>query len=384
MREAGIKIVPPDINKSDYTFIPDANNNTIIYGLKGINKIGDSLVDEIIANRPYDSLENLINKVKLNKTQIISLIKAGAFDNFGDRKIIMKNYIISIAGLKKDLNLRNLQMLIEKNFLPDTLDLEKRIFNFNKYIKKNCVNGTNYQLSDYPLDFYKEYFDEDILNYDSNGQYGLLSINTWTKIYNKNMDTVRNYIKNNKISLLNQVNNNLIAELDEKYCQGNLSHWEMESISYYSHPHELSYIQNPIWVDFNSLSAEPEIEYTFTTKDGKEVPIFKIQRIAGTVLDKDKIKKTITLLTTTGVVTVKIFGDAFAKYDKQLSEIGADGKKHIIEKSFIGRGKMIIVTGIRRGDNFMAKKYKNTPYHLIEQIINIDDNTGDYTTIIRE
>lgn len=93
----------------------------------------------------------------------------------------------------------------------------------------------------------------------------------------------------------------------------------------------------------------------------------------GTVLDKDKAKKMVTLLTKSGVVTVKIFGQVFTHYDKQLSERGADGKKHVIEKSWLSRGNKIIVTGIRREDSFIAKKYARTPYHLVELITEIDD-----------
>jgi hypothetical protein len=70
----------------------------------------------------------------------------------------------------------------------------------------------------------------------------------------------------------------------------------------------------------------------------------KIFRIAGTVLDRDKAKKTVTLLTTDGVVTVKVFGQVFAHYDKLISERGADGKKHVIEKSIFNRGNKIIVS----------------------------------------
>ena len=107
---------------------------------------------------------------------------------------------------------------------------------------------------------------------------------------------------------------------------------------------------------------------------GRNIPIYKIQRIAGTVLDKDKIRKTVTLLTTTGVVTVKIYGTGFAFYDKQISEIGADGKKHVVEKSMFTRGNKLIVTGIRKEDSFILKKYKRTPYHLIERIVEINND----------
>jgi DNA polymerase-3 subunit alpha len=94
----------------------------------------------------------------------------------------------------------------------------------------------------------------------------------------------------------------------------------------------------------------------------------------GTVLDKDKAKKMVTLLTKSGVVTVKIYGQVFTHYDKQLSERGADGKKHVIEKSWFQRGNKIIVTGIRREDSFLAKKYSRTPYHLVELITQINDD----------
>ena len=61
-------------------------------------------------------------------------------------------------------------------------------------------------------------------------------------------------------------------------------------------------------------------------------------------------------------------------YDKQISEKGADGKKHVIEKSVFTRGNKIIVTGIRDGENeFRAKTYKNTPYHHVELITSIDN-----------
>jgi hypothetical protein len=71
---------------------------------------------------------------------------------------------------------------------------------------------------------------------------------------------------------------------------------------------------------------------------------------------------------------VKIFGGVFANYDKQLSEKGIDGHKHVIRKSEFARGNKIIVTGIRDGENeFRAKKYSKTPWHLVETIKEIND-----------
>ena len=195
------------------------------------------------------------------------------------------------------------------------------------------------------------------------------------KIYKMKMDKVRSYIKAHHDEMLIDLNNRLISEMWNKYCLGDLSKWEMDAVSCYFHEHELSKVQQYRYdiSDYFDMPENPEIEKVIPI-NGKQVPIFKIHRIAGTVLDRDKAKKTVTLLTTSGVVTVKIYGDVFTHYDKQISERGADGKKHVIEKSWFSRGNKIIVTGIKRDDMFLAKKYSRTPYHLVELITHIDNN----------
>ena len=82
----------------------------------------------------------------------------------------------------------------------------------------------------------------------------------------------------------------------------------------------------------------------------------------------------VTLLTTKGVVTIKIYGGVFAEYDKQLSEKRPDGTKHVIRKSEFSRGNKIIVIGVRDEDSFRAKKYSRTPYHLVETVGAVEGN----------
>ena len=66
--------------------------------------------------------------------------------------------------------------------------------------------------------------------------------------------------------------------------------------------------------------------------------------------------------------------DVFNNYNKQISEKQADGKKKVIEKSWFSRGNKIIVTGIKRDEMFFAKKYKRTPYHLVELITDVKED----------
>ncbi|MEJ6949689.1 DNA polymerase III subunit alpha [Natronospora cellulosivora (SeqCode)] len=86
-KELGIKILPPDINKSNYEFTVSADNQ-IHYGLKAIKNVGESAIASIVKNRqnePYKSLEDFLKRVDLRRVNIQvaeSLIKAGAFSSF--------------------------------------------------------------------------------------------------------------------------------------------------------------------------------------------------------------------------------------------------------------------------------------------------------------
>ena len=385
--QEGVTIVATNINKSKYTFAPDVDNNRIIYGLSGITRVGDDLVRQIMSNRPYNSIEDFINKIKINKPQMVNLIKSGAFDDLygGDRIKAMDVYIDLITDKKKRMTLQNMQMLINFGFIPSEYDFQCKVYNFNKYLKKHKVNNS-YGIDNTALDFYANNFDMDLLTPSSEYVF-IIKQTDWDKIYKKQMDIIRPFIKEHNQELLDKVNNKLRQDLWDKYCLGNISQWEMDSISCYIHDHELKNIKNGFYglVNYCDLPENPVVNYEFRSKDtGQKIPLFKIVRIAGTVLDKDKNKKTVTLLTNDSVVTVKIFGDAFTHYDRQISEKRPDGTKKVVEKSWLGRGNKIIVTGIRRDDNFIAKKYKNTPHHLVELITSIDDSGYIKTKLERE
>jgi DNA polymerase-3 subunit alpha len=317
-------------------------------------------------------VEDFLDKVKIKKPQMINLIKCGAFDGFGDRTEIMKQYVDLISDTKKDLNLRNVQMLLNHGLIPDKYDLQRRVFNFNKYLKNLTKEDVIY-FDDIAYNFYSQNFDVDKLHHD--GEVFTIKKSSWKTMYDKHMALLRDFIKANKKELLDKLNSMLTEEVWNKYCVGSISRWEMDSVSFYSHEHELKGLRSELYnvSDFKKLPEEPIVESTFPTKDGKKIPLFKICRIAGTVIDKNKNKNLVTLLTESGVVTVKIFGEVFNYYDKQLSEKGLDGKKHVIEKGFFTRGNKVVITGIRRGDSFIAKKYSRTPYHLVELITSFED-----------
>jgi len=375
MTSQNIEIISPNINKSDFTFTPDVENNVIQYGLSGMTRIGEDIVKDIIAKRPFDSVEDFLNKVKVNKPQMVNLIKSGAFDELcGDRLESMTQYIDIACEKKKRVTLQNMKMLIDFGLMPQEYELDCKIFNFNKYLKKFKCDDY-YLLDDNSYRFFSENYDIDEL-YPAEGDFDFkIKQTVWDKHYDKVKDNLRPFVKEHSEELLESINNKLFNDLWNKYCDGSLSKWEMDSISCYLHEHELinADLMSHGVVNFFNLPDEPILDRYIPIK-GKQVPLYKIHRIAGTILDKDKNKGIVTLLTLEGVVTVKIFGAVFNQYDRQISEKGADGKKHVLEKGWLARGNKIIVTGIRRGEMFVGKKYSRTPYHLVELITDIKEN----------
>ncbi len=83
----GVKILPPDINESfsDFTVTEDG----IRFGLAAVKNVGFSFIDSIVEERRegrFTSFEEFISRMcrhDLNKRQVESLIKCGAFDSLG-------------------------------------------------------------------------------------------------------------------------------------------------------------------------------------------------------------------------------------------------------------------------------------------------------------
>ena len=361
--------MPPDVNKSGFTFSPDLKNNAITYGLRGITRISNTLIHQIINNRPYSSLIDFLQRNKTNKLQTLNLIKSGAFDEVENipREEIMQKYLFIIADKKERLTLQNMQMLINKKLIPEEMQFYSKLFLFNKFLK-TCKEDIYYNLNDAAISFLEQYCTLDLT---ADGTKILQKL--WDNTYKKMMEPMRDYLKTHKDEMLNKLNQSLYNEIAEKYARGTISTWEMESINFYYHQHELSAYQTD-FDDFNQLPEEPEIEYSFTSKTGQDIKVYKIHAIIGTVIDKDKVRNTVTLLTPTGVVLVRIYKNQYALYDRQLSEKDEDGHKKIIEQSWFKRGSLLMIQGIRRGADFIPKKNKRSVYPIISKITNINNN----------
>ena len=282
----------------------------------------------------------------------------------------MTYYISQVCEAKKKLTLQNFNGLMQYNLIPQELEFQKRVFVFNKYLKTNQKVGKYFVFNEPCLKFYEEFFNNDLLEV-INGVTCILQTK-WDNIYQAQMDPARDYFKDHQEELLNKYNTILFKEMWDKYAKGNISAWEMDSLCFYYHEHELKNIDAHKYglVDFFNLPAEPEIDYTFK-RNGKDIPIFKTYKIIGTVINKNDNKNSISLLTTTGIVTVKFTKEYYAMFARQISEVGEDGAKHVVEKGWFIRGTKVMVTGFRRDDTFVAKTYSKTATHQLYKIINV-------------
>lgn len=96
-RKMGLKILPPDVNKSGLHFTPDGDKS-IRFGMGSIKNVGVGVVENIVKTRqekPFTSLEDFCERVDtkvLNRKTLESLINSGALGEFGvSRKQLFTN-----------------------------------------------------------------------------------------------------------------------------------------------------------------------------------------------------------------------------------------------------------------------------------------------------
>jgi DNA polymerase-3 subunit alpha len=112
-RRAGIRVLPPCINRSGVEFgVEQADDGALAvrFGLAAVKNVGEGAVQSIIASRNtlpngrFASLSMMCDAVNwshVNKRAIDSLAKAGAFDDLGSRGGILDALEASIASAQK-------------------------------------------------------------------------------------------------------------------------------------------------------------------------------------------------------------------------------------------------------------------------------------------
>ena len=68
-------------------------------------------------------------------------------------------------------------------------------------------------------------------------------------------------------------------------------------------------------------------------------------------------------------------------FNRQLSEKDPEtGTKHVTEKGWFTRGTKLLITGYRRDDTFVSKKYKATGGHQLYKITDVEGRNINITS----
>ena len=346
-------VLSPDINLSDMGFTPLEEENKILYGLKPIVGLGVDAIEAIIENRPYQSFEDFLTRIidekLISQSKGVTLIKAGCFDQFNtNRRQLMTEYVRRITPKREKLTMVQFPVishLVDKEMFKKELE----IYEFRHKIQGRNKVPMN---KDIELQFIKKYSDD--VEYDfENGQL-VINEKSWNKFYGKKIERLKDWVTSPEA--VEQFNKIKMQDYWRSNCSGTVESWEMETTLFYSDKHELDYM--PVKNYFNLASFEdlPEepVVASYSNYRVRQIPRFQISVIAGTVVQKNKGKSLVSVITPEGVVTVRYSKGQFSHYDKKVVQVEGKDKK-VLDQSWFERGTKLILVGFRRGDEFVLR-----------------------------
>ncbi|WP_017306764.1 OB-fold nucleic acid binding domain-containing protein [Spirulina subsalsa] len=103
-QKMGIRVEPPDINRSLFDFTPDGQN--ILFGLSAVKNLGENAIDVILKAREeaggrFKSMADFCARVDLrvvNRRTLETLIKCGAFDKINDNRNQLLQYLDAVIA----------------------------------------------------------------------------------------------------------------------------------------------------------------------------------------------------------------------------------------------------------------------------------------------
>lgn len=206
IKKLGIKILPPDVNKS-YQKKYRVTNDGIIMPLLSIRNIGDAVANEIVEerkNNPYTSLFDFLKRTnnKTNNKKILeSLIYSNSLKEFGyNRNTILENLdtITNYVELSSDL---------EDNIIPEPIIEIKEELNVDTILEHE-KELFGFYLTSHKTEKYK-------LKYQNS-----ISILDAPKYFNKNVNII---ISIDKVKELATKKNDLMAFIDGSDNTGSIS-----------------------------------------------------------------------------------------------------------------------------------------------------------------
>lgn len=172
-RSQGIKVLPPDVNRSGWKFTVQKDENgdlCILFGLGAVKTVGQGAVNAIIRERqqgPYKDIFDFCSRIdttECNKRVVESLIKAGAFDHTGANRAqllaVFESAMDATISRRKanvdgqlslfDMAFGDAPIIKETRTLPTLPDFPSR----QKLAMEKEISGV--YITGHPLDDYRE------------------------------------------------------------------------------------------------------------------------------------------------------------------------------------------------------------------------------------
>lgn len=398
-RSNGINVQAPSINKSGLSFAPNEENDSILFGLGAISGVNPQIAQQITANRPYTSFKDFFTKniyqgTLVTKSKFIQLIKAGCFDEFNpDRVSIMREYFELSANNVNSLTTANMgQIKAVGIYIPKAIIAP---YNFKKYVtSKQFLYGKHpnfkskniYWLDNRALKYFNENCRDCLVegtDYWQEDDRTVVVDKSLEKLLKPSLDNLKSYI--NQPEFLEKFNEATIDKnMAESVGSYDVNRWSLETCSFYNNNHEYSHVDANKYniTPFEELPEEPE--FVVQSWGKRKWRQYSLSQILGVVLDKNDNHHMITILDFhNNVVNVKFDSNFYALMKAQLSETDENGKKTVVDKSWLSRGQGLILTGYRFGENdFKLKNYSSSifPYKIIKVDSINEDGTLEITT----
>ncbi len=175
-KHVGIDVLPPDVNESfvEFAVVPtgDPLHDPIRFGMNAVKNVGTGAVEEILHAREegrFEKLEDVFSRVSprlFNRKALESLIKAGAFDRFGDRVQLLHNAdaLLAFANrIQKERTAGQVGLFADEA----TSGMEPRIILDSATVSVNKQEQLKWErellglyLSEHPLKAFETYLDE--------------------------------------------------------------------------------------------------------------------------------------------------------------------------------------------------------------------------------
>lgn len=338
-------VAPPDVNRSGLKFTIDktGGKNHILFGLYALSGISSKEIQAIVDNRPYNSFKSFIkaNTDAISQKKMVLLIKSGMFRSFcEDTRQNMIAYVKYVVPRKEKLTTTSLNKI--GDYVPEQYQKFVKLYQ----IKKSLKNGLKVD------SMLGSFFVDNVpLDYDLEDGRIVVDQKMFNKWFNKEITPLKDWLRTKEaLDIEVRVRRN---KFWRENCSQTVENWFFETLNYYPYEHFLTKTNLGTLFDFKSFNELPAVPQVKTLVGKKKYKIYETYEIAGSVVAKNNVKKTIDLLTPDGLAICKLGDDLFAKYNKIIKN------DNIKESSWFERGTNLILLGTRIGNEFRVKRVKD-------------------------